>query len=87
MKLVIEIDGGYHQYQIEKDNWRTQELSNLGIEVTRFINEEVENKITSFLQIIAEKIKLKFDMETVVLQLSKVRLHTLFQVMAGLKPI
>ena len=41
LKLVIEIDGDYHQFQIEKDKARTEELQNIGIEIIRFTNEEV----------------------------------------------
>ncbi len=59
LKLVIEIDGDYHQFQIEKDKARTEELQNIGIEVIRFTNEDVENNIEIVLQTIVEKIKLK----------------------------
>jgi cyclase len=42
-KLVIEIDGGYHnipeQYQYDKD--RDSELEELGLKVIRFTNEQV----------------------------------------------
>ena len=42
-KLVIEVDGGYHsEYeQIEKDEFRTERLKELGFSVIRFTNEEV----------------------------------------------
>ncbi|MHB9141977.1 MAG: endonuclease domain-containing protein [Paludibacter sp.] len=43
VKLVIEIDGGYHnipeQYQYDKD--RDSELEELGLKVIRFTNEQV----------------------------------------------
>jgi leucyl-tRNA synthetase len=39
--LVIEIDGGIHLQQKEKDALRTQDLNNLGYKVIRFHNEEV----------------------------------------------
>lgn len=44
---------------IEKDKARTEELQNIGIEVIRFTNEDVENNIEIVLQTIVEKIKLK----------------------------
>lgn len=45
-KLVIEIDGGYHQLpeQKESDEERTEILSSLGFTVLRFTNEEVMKK-------------------------------------------
>lgn len=55
---MIEIDGDYHQCQIEKENARTSELQNLAIEIIRFTNEEVELKLENVLQKIREKIKL-----------------------------
>ncbi|MFA5046227.1 MAG: endonuclease domain-containing protein [Paludibacter sp.] len=60
-KLVIEIDGGYHnipeQYQYDKN--RDSELEGLGLKVIRFINEQVifeieknveRNRISNFNQ-------------------------------------
>ena len=43
LKLVIEIDGGYHftKEQILKDKERTEILNSNGLEVIRFKNEEV----------------------------------------------
>ena len=42
-KLVIEIDGGYHQLpeQYEYDKNRDYELEELGLKVIRFTNEQV----------------------------------------------
>lgn len=45
-KLVIEIDGGYHERQMEYDNLRTEIINLLGINVIRFTNTEVENNLT-----------------------------------------
>jgi len=44
VKLIIELDGGYHddQEQYELDQGREKELENLGLDVIRFRNEEVE---------------------------------------------
>lgn len=46
-KLVIEVDGGYHsEYeQIEKDEFRTERLNEMGFAVIRFTNEEVLGNI------------------------------------------
>ncbi len=45
LKLVIEIDGEIHQFQMDYDNGRTEELKNQGITVIRFSNDEVLNQI------------------------------------------
>jgi len=47
IKLVIEVDGGIHKTteQKEFDIGRTAELNYWGIEVIRFTNEEIENKV------------------------------------------
>ncbi len=45
LKLVIEIDGGYHlnKEQKEYDDGRTAELVNLGLKDVRFSNKEILN--------------------------------------------
>ena len=47
LKLIIEIDGGYHnsEKQIENDNERTEILEFNGLEVIRFSNKEVVNNL------------------------------------------
>ncbi len=47
IKLVIEVDGGYHsEYtQIEKDENRTEELEKLGFVVLRFKNEDIIHRM------------------------------------------
>ncbi|MCR4582961.1 MAG: endonuclease domain-containing protein [Prevotella sp.] len=42
-KLVIEIDGGYHESQEQRydDNVRTEDIERLGYSVIRFTNEAV----------------------------------------------
>ena len=57
-KLVIEVDGGYHsEYeQIEKDEFRTQRLNELGFSVIRFKNEEVLGDISNVLKKIKSKL-------------------------------
>jgi len=54
VKLVIEIDGGIHKSrdQREYDINREDEINNLGIEIIRFKNEEIENDF----QYVLEKI-------------------------------
>jgi very-short-patch-repair endonuclease len=56
LKLVIEIDGGYHntQEQREKDNLRTKELVDLGVKVIRFTNEDVEKDLDKVLETIIQ---------------------------------
>ena len=58
-RLVIEVDGGYHsEYeQIEKDEFRTQRLSELGFSVIRFKNEEILANISNVLIIIKNNLK------------------------------
>ena len=48
-KLVIEIDGAYHERQREYDELRSGVINLLGINVIRFKNEEVENNIEAVL--------------------------------------
>jgi len=57
-KLIIEVDGGYHsEYeQIERDEFRTQRLEDLGFSVIRFNNEEVLGNISDVLSIIRNKL-------------------------------
>ncbi len=51
LKLIIEIDGGYHltKNQDEYDNERTENLEFNEIKVIRFTNEEVENNLENVL--------------------------------------
>ena len=57
-RLIIEIDGGYHETQTEvlRDNERTKILQEFGCEVIRFTNREVEENITWVLERISEQI-------------------------------
>ena len=52
LKLIIEIDGGYHNKSEQKsyDKARTDDLNFQGIDVIRFTNEEVENSIEKVLK-------------------------------------
>ncbi|MEL7222108.1 MAG: tRNA uridine-5-carboxymethylaminomethyl(34) synthesis GTPase MnmE [Bacteroidota bacterium] len=51
-KLVVEVDGGYHQLPEVKitDAERTKVLNENGYQVIRFTNEEVENSITTVVE-------------------------------------
>ncbi|HWZ16606.1 MAG TPA: methylmalonyl-CoA mutase family protein [Mucilaginibacter sp.] len=52
--LVIEVDGGYHQFTKEQDEIRTSVLNNEGFEVLRFTNNEVINKTKNVVQSITK---------------------------------
>ena len=55
-KLVIEVDGGYHNapYQKEDDNTRDKICKDMGLRVLRFTNEEVLNDVSAVLKRIDE---------------------------------
>ena len=44
-RLVVELDGNTHDYQKEYDELRSYIINNLGIEVIRFRNRDIENNI------------------------------------------
>ena len=58
MKLIIEVDGEYHQSedQQRKDEIRTDLIKFQGIEIIRFTNQEVMEDIETVLKAINEKI-------------------------------
>ena len=57
-RLVIEIDGGYHldEEQKENDENRTYELEQVGINVIRFTNDEVINHIEEVIERIKKEL-------------------------------
>jgi len=57
-KTIIEIDGQIHRYRTKKDNLRTQLLNFLGIRVSRFHNEDVENDLDKVLTEILNKFEM-----------------------------
>ena len=65
-KLVIEVDGGYHdkpQQQLE-DQWRTEFLLRKGYRVIRFTNEEVNSQLKGVISRIKEElIKIEVNYE------------------------
>ncbi len=58
-KLIIEIDGGYHddQNQKESDLGRQQALEDMGLLVIRFRNEEIEMDVEGVLDRISKILK------------------------------
>ena len=59
LKLVIEIDGGYHQLPDVKhyDRYRTYELERTGLRLVRFPNAEIINNLT----LVLKSLKTEFD--------------------------
>jgi very-short-patch-repair endonuclease len=49
-RLVIELDGKIHEYQIERDELRTYIINMLGIRLVRFRNEEIDNNLNIVLE-------------------------------------
>lgn len=60
LKLVIEVDGGYHlqKEQTDYDQGRSFELEELGIKVLRFKNDEVLNDINAVIMAISKHLTL-----------------------------
>jgi len=54
--LVIEIDGGYHEFNKEVDDLRTDILNHFGFEVIRFSNDEVINNAQNVARLIRERL-------------------------------
>ena len=48
-KLIIELDGRYHQYKLRADTERTEILNYLGVKVLRFKNDEIIIKLNDVL--------------------------------------
>jgi 5-methyltetrahydrofolate--homocysteine methyltransferase/ATP-dependent helicase HrpA len=51
--LIVELDGDYHDFQIEKDKERTETLEAFGLTVIRFTNKEVVGNINKVITQIA----------------------------------
>jgi very-short-patch-repair endonuclease len=58
-KLIIEVDGGYHNLENQKhyDRERTKLLNEFGITVLRFTNEQIENDIKKVIAKIKTSLK------------------------------
>lgn len=48
-KLIVELDGEYHQFRITEDNNRTKILNLLGLQVIRFDNDQVLSDVDKIL--------------------------------------
>ena len=55
-KIVIELDGGQHQEQLDYDEQRTDFLREHGWQVLRFWNNDVLNNLDGVLSVIAENL-------------------------------
>jgi very-short-patch-repair endonuclease len=57
-KLVIEVDGGYHNepLQQQNDQWRTEFMESKGYTVIRFNNEEISNNLQEVITRIKEQL-------------------------------
>jgi len=58
-KLIIELDGKYHQYRLKEDEKRTKILNYLGLRVVRFGNEEVMNDLTEVVMKMKKELGIK----------------------------
>ncbi|MBQ8656942.1 MAG: endonuclease domain-containing protein [Prevotella sp.] len=58
LKLVIEVDGGYHSepQQQQEDQWRTDYLHSQGYSVLRFDNEAVNTDVKGVIKRIKEEL-------------------------------
>ncbi len=52
--LVVELDGGIHVKQVERDKERDEELIARGLEILRFKNEQVRDELANMLAQIAD---------------------------------
>jgi len=57
-RLIVEVDGGYHDTceQQDDDQMRTDYLNQMGFEVMRFKNEEVDFDVKAVISMIKEKL-------------------------------
>lgn len=55
-KLVIELDGDYHDYQLEYDQERDDFLRSNGCNIVRFPNEMIHGSLQKVLEVIKEKL-------------------------------
>lgn len=57
-RLIVEVDGGYHYTceQQDDDQMRTDYLNQMGFEVMRFKNEEVDFDVKAVISMIKEKL-------------------------------
>ncbi|TWU20916.1 endonuclease domain-containing protein [Novipirellula artificiosorum] len=60
-KFAVEIDGGYHDDQYEKDQQRERYLIDKGWDIIRFPNEDVLGDVESVAIVIAKHLGLKYE--------------------------
>ena len=58
-KLIIELDGNYHQYRLKADEERTSILNYLGLRVIRFRNEDIINDLSGVIIKIQQELRVK----------------------------
>ena len=56
-ELIVELDGGIHEFQKDYDADREEYLVALGFRIMRFTNEEINNDLRDVLQRIIEACK------------------------------
>lgn len=61
LKLIIEVDGGQHQEQVDYDDQRTRWLETEGYRVLRFWNNDILNNIDGVLQFIHSALQTEAD--------------------------
>ena len=49
-KLVIELDGAFHENQVEYDNIRNHTMNAMGIAVLRIRNEDVDSNVVKVVE-------------------------------------
>ena len=55
-KLIVELDGKYHQYRLKEDEKRTKILNHLGLKVIRFGNDKIINDIKIVRNVLEKKL-------------------------------
>jgi leucyl-tRNA synthetase len=59
--LIVELDGAYHDYIVEKDLRRQENLVAMGWRVMRFRNDDVEDDVEAIAHAIAKELNLDFQ--------------------------
>jgi very-short-patch-repair endonuclease len=65
-KLIIELDGKYHNYRLKEDEERTKILNYLGLQVIRFSNDEILNDLDGVLNQIIKLLRIDYDKSNVL---------------------
>ena len=59
LRLGIEIDGWYHQEQEVYDNHRTNILSDYGVKIIRYTNDDIEHDLNWVIEDLKEQINIR----------------------------